>query len=251
MKDSAVARKEKSIFVFSAHKKGEPRVRRKGRSELSNSFTKYDYLKAREALSIWQAGECQDVEDYVLRERKAELCRLVRKVIKNELDDRDRLLVSLCWYKGKSKQEVAELIGVDRSTVFRRFEKINDIIYEKLKYALEYRYGDDFSKKAMLLVKKDVSSNARLYELESIGERLLRLREEQFLSRDEVSALTGISVSRLKTIEKSGKEITMCELKKLSSFFRVTSDYIIFGKERVLRDSETGRPVKAESLKGA
>ena len=249
MKDSAATLKKRCSF-FKAQK-SEPRVRRKGRTELSNSFTKYDYLKAHEALSLWQAEECQDVEDYLLRERKAELCRLVRKVVKNELDERDRLLVSLHWYKGKSKQEIAELVGVDRSTVFRRFEKINDVIYEKLKYALEYRYGDDFSKKAMLLVKKDVSSSGKLHELESIGERLLRLRESQFLSRDEVAALTGISISRLKTIEKSGKEITMCELKKLSSFFRVTSDYIIFGKERILRDDETGRPLKAESLKGA
>lgn len=52
---------------------------------------------------------------------------------------------------------------------------------------------------------------------------------------------------RLSLIEKSGKEITMIELKKLASFFRVSSDYIVFGKNRVLRDEKTGKPVLSET----
>ena len=208
-----------------------------------NSFTKMDRLKAQEAFSLWKAEENCDVEEYILRERKEELHRLVKKVIKNELSERDRLIVSLHWYKGKTKEEIAEIVGSDRSTIFRRFDKINDIIYEKLKYAIEYRYGDDFSKKAMLLVKKDVSSKQGKMGLESIGDRLYRLRSEQYLSKQDVASLTGIKPERLTLIEKSGKEITMVELKKLSSFFRVTSDYILFGKDRILRDRETGKPV--------
>ncbi len=94
----------------------------------------------------------------------------------------------------------------------------------------------------MLLVKKDVSSKYGIRSLESIGERLNRLRKEQYLSKDEVSALTGIDSKRLTEIEKSGKEITMTELKKLASFFKVSSDYIVFGKERILRDRVTGKP---------
>lgn len=163
-------------------------------------------------------------------------------MVKNELCEKDRLLVSLHWYKGKSKEEIAKIIGVDRSTVFRRFDKINDIIYEKLKYAIEYRYGDDFSSKAMMLIKKDVSSLGTLRELESIGNRILRLRREQYLSRKDVSECTGIGEERLALIEKSGKEITMVELKKLSAFFKVSSDYIVFGKDRILRDGDTGKP---------
>lgn len=207
-----------------------------------NSFTQYDILRAKEAFSLWQAEENSSVDEYLLRERREELQRLVKKVIKNELDERDRLLVLLHWYKGKTKDEIAVLIGQDRSTVYRRFEKINDVIYEKLKYAIEYRFGNDFSQKAYLLIKKDVSANCKANALESIGERLVRLRQEQYLSKDEVAALTGISKARLSEIEKSGKEITMIELKKLSSFFRVTSDYIVFGKERLLRDRKTGKP---------
>lgn len=209
---------------------------------VENSFTQIDRLKAQEAFLLWQAEENGEVDEYILRERRRELHRLVKKVIKNELDEKDRLIVSLHWYKGYSKDEIAKIVGANRSTVFRRFEKINEIIYEKLKYALEYRYGDDFSQKAMLLVKKDISSKYGMRSLESIGERLNRLREEQYLSKDEVAALTGIDSKRLAEIEKSGKEITMAELKKLASFFKVSSDYIVFGKERILRDRITGKP---------
>lgn len=209
----------------------------------NNSFTKYDYSKAREAFNLWNEQEDSELDDYVLRERKRELFALLKKVIKNELSERDRLLVSLFWYKGKSKAEIADIVGLDRSTVFRRFERINNIIYEKLKYAIEYRYGDDFASSALLLVKKDVSHSGGLKALESIGERLTRLREEQYLSKQDVSSCTGISLSRLAAIEKSGKEITMAELKKLAAFFKVSSDYIIFGQNRVLRDESTGKPV--------
>lgn len=209
---------------------------------MQNSFTQIDNITAREAFAVWQAQQSIDIDDYILRKRRSELHELVKKVIKNELCEKDRLLVSLHWYKGKSKEEIAKIIGVDRSTVFRRFDKINDIIYEKLKYAIEYRYGDDFSAKAMMLIKKDVSSLGTLRELESIGNRILRLRREQYLSRKDVSECTGIGEERLALIEKSGKEITMVELKKLSAFFKVSSDYIVFGKDRILRDGDTGKP---------
>lgn len=208
-----------------------------------NSFTQFENVSAMEAFAVWQAQQSIDIDDYILRKRRKELHELVRKVIKNELCEQDRLLVSLHWYKGKSKDEIAKIIGVDRSTIFRRFEKINDILYEKLKYAVEYRYGDGFSEKLMMLVKKDVSSSGSLRELESIGNRLQRLRTEQYLSKKDVCECTGIGENRLSLIEKSGKEMTMAELKKLAAFFRVSSDYIVFGKDRLLRDENTGRPV--------
>lgn len=212
-----------------------------------NSFTKIEAISAKEAFAAWQVQESGEIEDYILRNRRRELQELVKKVIKNELCEKDRILVSLHWYKGKSKEEIAKILNVDRSTVFRRFEKINDTIYEKLKYAIEYRYGDSFSSKAMMLIKKDVSSAGTLRELESIGSRLMRLRKEQYLSKKDVCRFTGIGEERLSLIEKSGKEITMIELKKLASFFRVSSDYIVFGKNRVLRDEKTGKPVLSET----
>lgn len=212
-----------------------------------NSFSEYDYALAAQAMGNWQAGNAQEIDEYILRKRKEELNRLVKKVIRNELDDKDRLIVHLYWYKNNTKDEIAEKLGVDRSTVFRRFEKINETIYDKLKYAIEYRFGNEFAQSAMLLIKSDVSAKRENGALESIGQRLKRLRLEQYIELSEVSRLTGIAQSRLLLIEKSGKEITMQELKKLATFFRVSSDYIIFGEKRVLRDRETGKPITVAS----
>lgn len=209
----------------------------------NNSFTQFDYARAKRAFDLWNESENDGLDDYVMRERKRELQCLLKKVICNELSQKDRTLVSLHWYDGKTKREIAELTGLDRSTVFRRFEKINDIIFEKLKYAIEYRYGNSFASDAVMLIKRNVTGLGSGRRLESIGERLERLRKEQYLSEEDVSSCTGISLRRLGVIEKSGKEITMTELQKLAAFFRVSSDYIIFGQNRVLRDEVTGKPV--------
>ena len=68
-----------------------------------NSFTQIESISAKEAFAVWQAQQNIDIDDYILRRRRRELNELVRKVIKNELCEKDRLLVALHWYKGKSK----------------------------------------------------------------------------------------------------------------------------------------------------
>lgn len=194
---------------------------------MKNSFDLYDYQQTMQSLAIYNQTQAQDVDDYILRKRKAELRQLVRKVIKNELSDLDKQMVVLHWYKGKSKTEIAEITGLDRSTIFRHFERINNTIYDKLKYAVEYRFGNDFSLKADVLIKSDVKKSGKLDDIEK---RLQNLREKNFLSLSDVSQMTGISENRLSKIEQSGKEMTMIELKKLSSFFKVPTDYLVYGK---------------------
>ena len=194
-----------------------------------NNFDLYDYWQTVNTFSDVYYNEKRVADNYLLRKRKAELCALVQKVIKNELCEQDRLLVRLHWYKGKSKEEIAELVGLDRSSIYRRFEKINDIIYEKLKYAIEYRYDADFASKAKVLIKTDIKQSLLSSPTEKIGERLTALRKNQFLSLKELSELTSISTKRLEELEKHGKEMTVIELKKISSFYGVSTDYIIFG----------------------
>ena len=118
-----------------------------------NSFYKSDYENAKEAFSKWQSKQHESIDDYLMRKRKVELLSLVREVIENELEETDKDIVRFHWYLGKSITETAELIGSSRSSVSRRLDKINDIIYEKLKYALHYRYGKDFSASARLIIK--------------------------------------------------------------------------------------------------
>lgn len=207
-----------------------------------NSFELYDYEQAQKSYRIWQANECEDIDDYLMRQRKADLNQLVKKVIENEFDDHDRMLVKLNWYQGIPKEEIAKLMGMSRSAVFRRLNKIIDILYDKLKYAIEYRYGSKNLAASPVLIK-DCAADISGGKLNDIGGRLKNLRTTQYLTVSDVTETTGISQRRLADLENNKAEITALELKKLALFYKVQTDYIIFGPRRILRDPLTGLPI--------
>ena len=166
-----------------------------------------------------------------MRQRKHELNELVNKVIEKELSVTDRLIVELHWFRGYSKSEVARKLGIDPSTVTRRLEKINDTIYDKLKYVIEYRYGSSFSKKAGIIIK---NKNALFSYTEPtvLSVRVRQLRLRQCLELRDVSEMTGIPEKALKEIEEKGREMSATEIRKLSVLYGTTADYIIFGKAK-------------------
>lgn len=193
-----------------------------------NSFEKEDYLLAQEAFSRWQSKAYEDVDEYILRQRKCELNDLVNKVISQELSVTDRLITELHWFRGYTKSEIARKLSIEPSTVSRRLEKITDTIYDKLKYAIEYRYGPSFSHRAKLIIKnKDAFFSYNEPEILSSRVRLLRMK--QGLEISDVSEMTGIPEKALKEIEEKGRELTGTEIKKLSVFYGTTADYILFG----------------------
>ncbi len=61
------------------------------------------------------------------------------------------------------------------------------------------------------------------------GDRLLRLRQSQSISKKSFSEATGISVSRIDSLE-SGNLPKTDELLVLSEFFDVTVDFILKGE---------------------
>jgi len=193
-------------------------------------FTRQEQSEAKEAFALWQSKKAEQVDEYTLRKRKAELYALVRKVIKNELDPSSQEFVRLYWYEEKSLSEISAIMGLDRSTVSRKEKKINDIIYDKLKYAMEYRFGRDFNETARLVIK---SRNPVCYPCdgESISQRLRNLRLRQSLTAKDIAEATGIGKSRIELIEKEGGQATADELSRLAKLFGVTSDYIIFGNK--------------------
>ncbi len=198
-------------------------------SKETNSFSKNEDIRASEDFARWQASSRETVDEYTLRRRKAELYRLVRTVIKNELDSFQQEFVRLHWYEQLPLAEVAQKMGIDRSTAFRKSQKISDILYDKLKYAVEYRFGSSFSKDVKVIVKTQLSPACTPFDGDSIARRVRDLRLSQSFSIADVSYATGISEQRLEAIENDGRSLNMQELKMLSTFYRTTTDMIVFG----------------------
>lgn len=199
-------------------------------------LTREEKSDAREAFALWQSKSNESADEYTLRKRKAELYALVRKVIRNELDPRRQEIVRLHWYEGKSLTEVAEILGLDKSVVYRADKKINEIIYDKLKYALEYRFGKEFSDAAPLLIKDNPAACSPISG-EDISHRLRNLRLRQSLDTQTLARAAGMKRSRLEQLEAEGEQITAAELSRLTKLLGTTSDYIIFGT----RDYVKGR----------
>lgn len=182
----------------------------------------------RKAFSEWQANNYTDKDELLFEKRKAELNRLVRRVIKEELNEFDRKIVELHWYKGLSQSETAERMDVDRSTVNRHFSAINETIYEKLKYAIELIYQSAEKPQSFLEDKGNGALSSGINS-DEISIRLKLLRDEKSLTVEGLSEKTDISPSRIISVEKNGGLMTMTELKKLTAFYGTTYNYIIFG----------------------
>ena len=200
------------------------------------SLTAEEKLDTKRSFAHWQSKANETVDERTLRKRKAELYSLVRKVIRNELDPRQQEIVRMHWYEGKNLTEVAAILGLDKSVVYRAEKKINEIIYDKLKYALEYRFGKEFSDKAPLMIKDNPAACSPI-DGKDISNRLRNLRLRQSLDTQTLAKEGGIKASRLEQLETQGEQITAAELSKLTRLFGTTSDYIIFGT----RDYTKGR----------
>lgn len=208
-----------------------------------DSFDKAEYFSAQTVFNAWQAQQAQDIDDYLLRQRKAELNALVKRVIEKELSESSKLLIDLRWNKNYSLEKIGKILGVDPSTVYRRLEKINDTLYEKLKYAIEYRFGGK-NNKAYVIIKDEIKKACSDEKLSDCASRLKALRMKNQLSISDLSFCTKIDKNRLKKIEDGKTSIETDELISLALFFKVSTDYLLFGKFRVLRDPFTGLPIK-------
>ena len=200
--------------------------------ENNNSFSQADYESAQLAFSLWQGTQQETIDEYMMRKRKIELHNLVRQVIENELTDTDKTIVQLHWFKEKSINEVAQQIGLDRSNISRRLDKINDIIYDKLKYALQYRYGKDYSASAKVIIKnKDALCFVSDAE-DTVAQRIKSLRLSQGMTLKDTQDMTGIREARLQDIEKGKCQATAEDIRLIATAFKTSGDYIIFGKKK-------------------
>lgn len=193
-----------------------------------NNFTSSDASADKLSFSTWQQQEQSRENKAALKKRKSELYALVRKVIRNELDPTQQAIVRMRWYEGKDLKYISRELKLDVSTVSRKEKAINNIIYDKLKYALEYKYGKAFQEESGEIIKANPAACCPV-EGKSISERLFGLRIRRDLSAAELACATGIKKERIDLIESDARQITVDEIKRLCTFFGVTSDYIIIG----------------------
>lgn len=200
-------------------------------SEISdNSFSRADIESARLAFSLWQGTQHETVDEYMMRKRKIELNCLVDEVIENELTDKEKAIVHMHWFEGKSCSDIAKIIGVSHSSISRKLDKINDIIYDRLKYAIQYRYGKDYSRAVKVIIKNKDALYIFPKTNDSPAQRIKALRLRQGLSLHDTEAMTGISASKLSSIEDKSTDITASDVMRIATAFRVSCDYIILGK---------------------
>lgn len=201
------------------------------REHTQNSFQCCDFENAQAAFNAWESTQFETIDEYLLRKRKIELNCLVNHIIKTELSEKDKEYVNLYWYKGKSITDIAKISGLDRSSVSRRLNKINDIIYDKLKYAIEYRYGKDYSASVKMIIKNKDALCLVSDDFDSPANRIKNLRQRQGLTLEETQNMTGINIRRLSAIENGEKEISVNDIIRIATAFKTSGDYIIFGKK--------------------
>lgn len=195
---------------------------------LINNFSSSDTSGDRQSFDLWQRKQHETESEAALRKRKSELYALVRKVIRNELDATQQAIVQMRWYEGRDLKYIANILKLDVSTISRKEKTINHIIYDKLKYALEYKYDKAFSDSSKNIISSNRPACCPVTE-KGIYERLRNLRIRRDLSVREISRATGIAESRLDGIESDENPISIDEIKALSVFFGVTTDFLIFG----------------------
>lgn len=160
---------------------------------------------------------------------RARLNALVQTVIRLELSEQDRLLVRLHWYQGRSIDEIAQLIGTERSFVYRRMERIHRTVYDKLKYAVQFHFDEPFRAEADRMLQHTEPNAFALEALGGIGARLAALRRKRRLGLHEICRATGIPRERLELLERDGRQMTMSELSALTRLLGVGTNELLFG----------------------
>lgn len=62
------------------------------------------------------------------------MIKIMRNIIENELSERQRQMIALYYFRRMNIPEIAEMLGVNRSTVSRTLSRGRRNILEKMKY---------------------------------------------------------------------------------------------------------------------
>ncbi len=105
---------------------------------MSRTLLTYEFLFEKTAFENWQ---CEEYAESFSDERICGFTELLKRAIYNELSDEEIQVIQLYFYENYSLTQIADLLDINTSTVQRRIKKAEKTLFEKLKYAAEYRYG--------------------------------------------------------------------------------------------------------------
>ena len=148
--------------------------------------------------------------------------------------DRDaeyKVLGKLTYAKLK-QHKGSEAVTERISETIERLDKINDVIYNNLKYALQYRYGKDYSSSVKVIIKNKDALRFFPDSADTVSGRIQNLRLSQSFSLKDTSEMTGISEKHLCEIEKGQCQATADDVRRIATAFKTSGDYIIFGKKK-------------------
>lgn len=190
-----------------------------------------DIVLAQRAYSGWESSKYESPVDFVSRKRSADLVELLDEVIKKELTKIEQEIVELYYFKKLSISVIAQKLSLNRSTISRKLDCINEKIYCNLKYVVKFKYDDIDDCIIPLALRETLSTCAVKNSVPtSIAGRLLRLKTINNVDIQELSDCTKISKKRLSEIENGHSQLTIEEAVSLAAFFNVSTDYLLTGK---------------------
>lgn len=202
-------------------------------NQLCFELSQEDIECIKHSYSSWELSQNESPIDFIEKKKSIDLVYLLNDVIETELNNDEKYIVKLFYFQGKPISKIANELGLHRSTACRKLDTINNKIYKSLKYAVMYKYQHKNADIIPLAIRETFTLCAiKASSPNSIGGRILKLRTLAMISIECLSNCLNISCSRLQALETGHCDITTNEVVFISSFFNVSTDYLLTGKTK-------------------
>lgn len=200
-------------------------------SDVREQFPSREEIKAAQLACCGRCcNQCESPAEYAWRKRDVDMALLLERAIADELTETERETVTDYWYNSETVSSIAEKRGINPSSVKRTLSRAEEKLEHMLSYAVYYqRMQKNESIVPLVLGRARVIAAARNVSGGTPGDRIAHLRQSQNLTRETLAPALGISIKRLGQLE-SGAVPDGEELKAVSAFFKVTSDFILKGE---------------------
>lgn len=101
-----------------------------------------EYFFLTENLEFADESEVQRAMGYIIINKRNSLAKTVRSIIENELDETEKTVIKLFYYRGFDTLSISEMCSLSRSSVYRNLKSGLKKIENVTKYIFEY---DGFS----------------------------------------------------------------------------------------------------------